>query len=208
MPSWLDFSNLFSGLAKLTFGWFDFLAVVLIMLGLHLGNKSGATKQALSLAQWFGTLIVAAVIHPMLGDMLAPMLGVRLWIARLIAYASLASLLLLVLALLRRRIADRFEESNLFGKLEYVIGPVAAAVRNVSVVLLVLAIVHGIEVNPDAEKKTIKGQMDDFGFMLYPTPGVLQEAFFKNSATGKWVGDNLGFLLVTPPGNLQTAGLQ
>lgn len=209
MPDWLNFSG---SLTKLSFGWFDLLIVSLILIGLHLGNKTGASRQVLSFGQWFFTLLVAAFIHESIGEMLAPALGVRLWAGRLLAYCATAFVLLIIFFIINRKIGDKVEASTIFGKLEYVIGPFACAGRNISIALLVLAVIHGLEVNPVADKKLVKYQMDSYGMMLYPTAGSLHEAFFKKSSTGAWIGQNLTFLLVTAPTSpqdyTQTAGVK
>jgi uncharacterized membrane protein required for colicin V production len=194
--------------SQFRFGWIDFVTLIAILLGLHLGNRSGASKQILSFGLWLLVLLIAAVGYRFLGPPLAALSGMQGWMGDLIAYVILASVSALVLAMINRKFADRVEATTAFGKMEYVIGPGAAMIRNLAIILVIIGAIHGLSVSPVVEQRERKEQMHNYGMILYPTKGMIRAAVFENSTTGALAERFLSFLMVDPDRPVQEARLR
>jgi hypothetical protein len=107
------------------------------------------------------------------------------------------------LAIINRAYADRVEATTAFGKMEYVLGPIAAMVRNLAVLLLVMGAIHGLRVSSVVEQRQRKEQMNNYGMMLYPTKGMIRDAVFVDSTTGRLAQQFLSFLMVDPDREVQ-----
>ena len=188
-------------LGRLTIGWLDFLVVILILLGLHLGNRTGASKQVVSFAIWMAVLLVAAVGYRFLAPVFVRFLGVSPKFGAAFAYGFIATWVAVVLTLVSRQYVDKIEATTAFGRAEYVIGPVACMVRNVAILVVVIGSIHGIQVYPDYEKASRAEQMKVYGMILYPTSGIIRETVFGGSMTGRIAHNHLEFLMAKPPGS-------
>jgi uncharacterized membrane protein len=189
--------------SQLRLGWIDFLAVISLLLGLHLGNRTGASKQILSFVMWLLVLAFSAFGYLFLGPLFAKWFNLEAWGGDLVAYVTIACVTGLILAVINRKYADRVEASTAFGKMEYVLGPIAAMVRNLAVLLLVMGAIHGLQVSSVVEQRERKEQMNNYGMMLYPTKGMIREAVFEDSTTGRLAQRFLGFLMVDPDREVQ-----
>jgi len=185
-------------LGRLTIGWVDFLAVILILLGFHLGNRTGASKQIISFAIWVVVLTVAAIGYRFLAPLFDRFLGAPPRFAPAMAYALIATLVALTLTLIAKGFADRVEATTAFGRAEYVLGPAACAIRNAAILLVIIGVIHGIQVIPEQEKRQRDEQMKVFGMILYPTSGIVRDTVFGSSMTGRIAHNHLEFLLAKP----------
>ncbi len=185
-------------LGRLTIGWVDFLVVVVILLGFHLGNRTGASKQIISFAVWLVVLTVAAIGYRFLAPLLDGHLGVPPRFAPAMAYAFIATWVAVGLTLITKGFSDRVEATTAFGRAEYVIGPAACAIRNTAILLVTIGVIHGIQVIPDQEKLQRDEQMKVYGMILYPTPGIVRDTVFGGSMTGRIAHDHLEFLMAKP----------
>lgn len=189
--------------SQLRLGWIDLLAVVSLLLGLHLGNRTGASKQILSFTMWLLVLVFSAFGYLFLGPLFTQWFGLDSAVGDLLAYLTIASVTALILAIINRAYADRVEATTAFGKMEYVLGPIAAMVRNLAVLLLVMGAIHGLSVSSVVEQRQRKEQMNNYGMMLYPTKGMIRDAVFVESTTGRLAQQFLSFLMVDPDREVQ-----
>jgi uncharacterized membrane protein required for colicin V production len=185
-------------LSDLGLNWFDFLAAVVVLAGVNLGNKRGMSKEVIVFLQWCAIILIAAVFYAPVGQLLSQTLQVSEMTGCVLAYLALAGLVKLVFTKINQRVGERIESRHPFGRMEYFLGTLAGGVRFACIVLLGLALLHAGRQSASQNEREIKRQKDNFGEVYFPTVGLVCQEVFQKSLSGRFVANNLPFLLITP----------
>jgi uncharacterized membrane protein required for colicin V production len=185
-------------LNNLGLGWFDFVVAIVILSGVHLGNKRGMSKEVIIFLQWCAIVVIAALFYAPLGQLLTQWTGVGEMTGFVLGYLLVAAMVKFVFSKINRRIGERIEANHPFGRMEYVFGPLAGGVRFACVLLLSLALLHAGRLTAAQHESSLKQQRKDFGEVYFPTVGMVCQEVFTKSASGKFVANTLPFLLITP----------
>lgn len=178
--------------------WFDVLVAVVLAWGIVRGRKRGMSEELLSLMQILTVLTVCGMYHRPLGNWFAEMANVTYLFAYLFTYACLLILVVAVFGAVRRAVGEKLVGSDLFGRMEYVLGMVSGMVRYASYMLVMMAILNAPVYTQEEVRAQVKRQVDSLGSNFFPTPGQVQRAMMKESFTGRWVHRNLESLLIQP----------
>src|SRR5262245_17164338 len=186
-------------LDKLPVGAFDFILVALLTLGVYRGRKHGMSEELLSLAKWLVILFVCAMVYEPVGKFFAQETRVfSLFTCYVLAYVSVALVVLILFAGLKRAIGGKLIGSDIFGAAEYYLGMGSGFVRFSCMLLAVLALLNARYFSPKVIDDMKKFQDDVYGSNYFPTLQTIQSIVFERSLTGPWIRDHLGFFLIKP----------
>jgi uncharacterized membrane protein required for colicin V production len=186
-------------LENLHIAWFDFAALLVVMLGVSLGRRQGMSKELLSFVQWCLIIFVGCIAYQPVGALVGPLLGLNETLAGIFGYILVALAIKIAFGFVRKAIGERLENSFMFGKLEYYLGMMAGGWRFGCVLLVTLAVLHASAGTAGSGDKLAKSQVENFGAVYFPTLRMLHDGVFKESFTGRWIGANLAFLLLPAP---------
>ena len=186
-----------NGLSRPTlFGWFDAVAVVLLVIGFWRGRKRGMSTEFMDVIQWLGIVGGGAALYGPLGKILQATTGFGQLYNYLVAYLLVAVIVKTVCTLFKKTAGEKLMSSEVFGGLEYYLGMVAGVVRFACVTVFLLAILHA-RLYTDAELKAQElEQRKNFESIRFLTLGTLQRDVFQGSFSGRFVHDIAPFLLI------------
>lgn len=178
--------------------WFDVFTVALLVWGIFRGRKRGMSEELLSLLQILTILVVCGLYYRPLGDWFARTAGVTHLFAYLFVYVAMVILIVAVFSLARRAVGEKLVSSDLFGRMEYVLGMLAGLLRYSGYLVLGLALLNAPVYTREEIQAQVNAQLQNLGSHFFPTPGQLQESIMKKSFCGQWVQNNLELLLIRP----------
>lgn len=178
--------------------WFDVLTVVVLGWGLFRGRKRGMSEELLSLLQILTILTVGGLYYQPLGNWFARMAGVTHLFAYLFVYVAMVILMATLFGAVRRAVGEKLVSSDLFGRMEYVLGMLAGMIRYAGYLVVALAMLNAPVYTREEIQAEVDAQLRNLGSHFFPTPGQLQQSILKKSFCGQWVGRNLESLLIRP----------
>jgi uncharacterized membrane protein required for colicin V production len=178
--------------------WFDFLVAAVILLGVHLGNKRGMSKEVIVFLQWCVIVLVAGLFYAPIGKLIMEFGGLGEMTSYVLSYLLLAGIVKFIFTKIHFSIGEKIESRHPFGRMEYGLGLIAGGVRFACVLLLLMALLHSGRQSTAYIEQATKQQQKDFGEVYFPTVGMVCQEVFNKSLSGKFVADNLPFLLITP----------
>lgn len=178
--------------------WFDLLVAVILLAGLVRGKKRGMSEELLDVFQWLVIVVVSALFYQPLGEVLAMYTGMSLFWGYLISYIFFVVLLKLIFGWIKRLTGEKLVTSDIFGRLEYMLGMLAGGVRYGCILLVSLAILNAKYVSPEHMAAEARMQRENFGTIRFPTIGSLQQMIFVESVSGTFVRNYLDEQLIKP----------
>ena len=178
--------------------WFDFLVVIVVLLGIRTGKKRGLSEELLEVTQWMVVVGGCALGYMPIGKLLAKQTHLSLFFSYLLAYVLVTIVVCLSFTGIKRLVGDKLVESDYFGRFEYTGGMLAATVRFLCIMTAALALLNARFYTPAQREAIRRANIQDTGIALVPTLSGFQQDILLDSYTGKFVKDKLGFLLITP----------
>ena len=188
-------------LDKLPVNWFDLAVLLVLALGLYRGRKNGMTKEILPMFQWLALVIVCGLFYEMAAQALMNLTGWSRPASYVTGYMSLAFLVWLVFAFIKKALVPRLTGSNVFGGAEYYLGTFSGMVRFACMLFFALALLNA-PVYTAAEIQARQAYVQRwYGGGIYsgnyiPDLQTVQESVFKKSFLGPHIKDSLGMLLI------------
>ncbi len=184
--------------SDLTFGWFDLVFVVLIVVGCLRGRKRGMTQEFPNLIQWVVIVAGGALLYHPVGELISDLTGMGKLFWFVTIYLLWAALVKGVTTWIVRSKGDKLGLADMFGTAEYPLGMISGMIRMVLVCLFIMALINS-RLYTNAELKNMaKYQEDNFGSVSLPTIGSFQSSLFRGSAVGKLVKENAPIILIEP----------
>jgi uncharacterized membrane protein required for colicin V production len=183
------------------FNWLDLAVVAIIGVGVAQGRKRGMSEELLDVIKWVVILFACSFLYEPLGAMLASATVFSLLSCYVAVYASVALVIALLFAAIRRQIGAKLVGSDFFGSGEYYLGMVAGGFRYLCILLVALAFLHARYYSEAELQAQAAAQERNFGSTFFPTFGTFQQSVFQHSLVGSSVRQYLGTLLIasTPP---------
>ena len=185
-------------LNDLPFNAFDVGLLAILIVGLLTGRRHGMSEELLSLFKWLSVVVACAYLYSPIGAAIAGYCPFSLLTSYLIAYISIALVVIGVFALFKHTIGGKLIGSDIFGRSEYYLGMGSGLVRFSCIVLAVLALLNARYFSPAEVKAMEKFQNDVYGSNFFPGLHTAQQVVFEKSLVGPWIRNNLSFLLITP----------
>jgi uncharacterized membrane protein required for colicin V production len=189
--------------AKLPFGWFDGVVLILIIFGLFRGRKNGMAKEILPLFLWLGIVFGGAFGYETVGQLYINNFRFGRTAAYISGYMSIALVVWFVFIFLKNAFDKKLTGSGFFGGSEYYLGMVSGTVRYVCLIIFGLALLNApyytpaeIQAQKDYAFKNFGGGQKGFSGDYFPTVPSVQEQVFKKSLAGPFIKDKLDILLI------------
>lgn len=188
-------------LPNLPFNWVDLIVIVIVIIGALIGRKKGMSEELLPVFQWLAIVVVGALYYEPMGKFLAGYTNMSLLASYLTVYLGIVVGHFFIFSWLKRFVGEKLVASDIFGGLEYYLGMAAGVVRFLCIFIVVLSVLHSRYIAPEQLAAEAKMQRDNFGSISFPTFGLLQQAVFQQSATGRIVKKYLNeqMIAATPP---------
>ena len=181
---------------SISFGWFDFIALALMVVGLIRGRKRGISEELLDVFQWLLIVVACSYAYRPLGMFLSNLTQLSHLSSYLLAYLIVAILIKVLFSCLKRAVGEKLVGSDMFGRMEYYLGMAAGMLRYACMVLVFLALLNAKYISEAELKRVAKLQQDNFGNISFPTLGSVQQDVFKTSFVGSMAKKHLADHLI------------
>jgi uncharacterized membrane protein required for colicin V production len=183
---------------KLPFNMFDFVLLAVLTAGLLRGRKHGMSEELMLLLKWLLIVLVCAFTYEPIGSWLAGSSPISTLSCYLIAYITMALIIIGIFALIKHSVGGKLIGSDIFGRAEYYLGMGSGLVRFSCILLAALALLNARYFSPTEVRARADFQNDVYGSTYFPGLDTAQITVFQTSLTGPWIKDNLSFLLIKP----------
>ena len=189
---------------SLKLGWFDAVAVLVLVLGIWKGRKRGMSGETVDLLKWLAIVLISGILYQPIGREIIIAARVSPLFGYVTCYLVIAIVLRILFQIFKHSVGEKLVEGDFFGFWEYYLGMLAGAIRFFCVLLFCLALLNARLYTDKELAEQKKAQMDSFDNTYFPTLGMIQRAVFKESWSGRMIKKNLRDLLITgygPGGN-------
>lgn len=183
---------------KLPFNMFDFILLAVLTLGVLRGRKHGMSEELMLLLKWLLIVLVCAFTYEPIGSWLAGSSPISTLSCYLIAYITMALIIIGIFALIKHSVGGKLIGSDIFGRAEYYLGMGSGLVRFSCIMVFALAVLNARYFSPTEVRARAAYQNDVYGSTYFPGLDTAQITVFQTSLTGPWIKDNLSFLLIKP----------
>lgn len=194
-------------LADFQAGWFDLVALAMLIVGAIRGRKRGMSEELLDFLQWLLIVVAGGALYrPLTQALVVPagVLGPAL--LAVIVYLVIALFIKLIFSMIKRSAGQKLIEGDMFGNLEYYLGMGAGAVRYACMLIFAMALLNAKQFTAAELAASAKRQQDYFGSIRFPTLGSTQQTVFQKSFVGRLTKTHLASLLIeTAPAKRQVA---
>lgn len=183
---------------NLPFNWFDVLVIVLAIIGIVRGRKRGLSAELFTMLLWLVLIFVCANTYMPLGKMLASATPISPLTCYVLCYLSVAALLALIFAPIKRVLGGKLISADSFGTAEYYVGMPAGLIRFLCILIAFLALLNARLYSTKEIADSDKYQKEVYGSDFFPGLHNLQQDVFERSLVGPHIKKYLGFLLIKP----------
>jgi uncharacterized membrane protein required for colicin V production len=177
--------------------WFDFLVVIVVLLGISRGRKHGMSVEMMVTLQWLGIVFAGAMLYRPLGDLLADSSPMSHLFCYITMYILVAIVVKTTFSLFKKALGGKLVGSSVFGGAEFYLGMVAGAVRFVCILIAGLALLNAPYYTTQQIAYSKAQQVDLYGSNFFPELSGVQLDIFRNSLMGSLIKDRAEFLLIT-----------
>jgi uncharacterized membrane protein required for colicin V production len=179
-----------------SFGWFDFVVIVLLIWGLWRGRKHGMSQELLPLLQSLLMVVLGAQFYEPLGRLLANATPFGYQSCFITTYFAIAFAIAFVFSLIRKAVGEKLFASDVFGKMEFTLGMLGGAARYACYVLMFLAFINVFPMNAAKEEEQKKKQQENFGSISFPTFTTIHDDIQNKSFLTRQVRAQLPLILI------------
>jgi uncharacterized membrane protein required for colicin V production len=182
----------------ISYGYFDGIVVVWLLIGIFRGRKRGMTQELLPTLQWLAIVILAGLFYSSVSAFIFQNTSGafnRLW-SNITAYLLIAFAINLLFIWIKQSLGDKLTGSDLFGRSEYYLGMLAGLLRFACMIVVLCALMHSRVYTRAELAETEKMQKKNFEDIRFPTYGSIQHAFLTESYAGRLIQDNLHSFLI------------
>lgn len=177
--------------------WFDFLVVIVVLLGITRGRKHGMSVEMMVSLQWMAIVFAGAMLYRPLGDALADFSPMSHLFCYITMYIIIAIMVKTTFTLIKKAVGGKLVGSNVFGGGEFYLGMVAGAVRFLCILIAGLALLNAPYYTTQEIAYSRAQQIDIYGSTFFPELSGIQLSVFKDSLMGSLVKTRADFLLIT-----------
>jgi uncharacterized membrane protein required for colicin V production len=178
------------------FNYFDFLAIVWLIIGLFRGRKRGMSQELLPLFQWVGIVIAGGLLYLPFSSLVRQYAQFNPLLSVIVAYLLIALGVHLLYLWFKQIFGEKLAQKDLFGRGEFYLGMMAGVARFACILLVALALLDSRVATPDELAKTEKFQKDNFSDIRFPTFGQFQQDVLFKSFSGDWIQNHLRQVLI------------
>ncbi|MEW6304024.1 MAG: CvpA family protein [Verrucomicrobiota bacterium] len=182
-------------------GWFDFVALLVIIAGGVVGKRRGLSMELIPLIKWLIIIQVCGRLNEPIGGPFARWAEINPSSGFVLVYLALLAVLTLVFYLIRVSVGEKLMMKDLFGQGEYYLGMVAGALRFGCILFVCLAVLNAKYITDEELDAMDRAQAETLGSIRLPTVGTVQRDVFRNSSAGRFAKHYFGSRLIAarPP---------
>jgi|SRR5579872_3569936 len=185
-------------LENLPINWFDFVVLIVILLGASRGRKHGMSVEMMISLQWVAIIFAGAFLYRPVGDWLSDISPMSHLFCYITVYVVTAMVVKSSFSLVKKSTGGKLVGSDVFGRAEFYLGMVAGAVRFTCILIAALALLNA-RLYTSREVAGAKAfQVDMYGSTFFTELSDVQQMVFKTSLLGSAVKNYAGFLLIAP----------
>jgi len=177
---------------------FDFVVLVVLLVGLIRGRKRGMSEELLEVLQWLLMVVLGSMFYEVVGKTLAPLAGMGLLWSYIISYLAIILAVKIAFTMIKRAVGEKLIGSDLFGRAEYYLGMAAGMVRFACMLLVGLALLRAPYISPAEVEANRKKQEKELGSTFFPSFGDVQQQIFFKSIVGPLIRDHMADQLIKP----------
>ncbi len=178
--------------------WFDFVVVIVLLLGVSRGRKHGMSVEVMVMLQWIAIVIASALAYRPLGDMLAQSSPMSHLFCYITVYIVTAIFVKILFGVIKKSAGGKLVGSSIFGRGEFYLGMCAGAVRYACILIAALALINARLYTPYERDAAKAYQVDVYGSNFFPEFSAVQQQIFKESLIGSALKKNAEFLFIAP----------
>lgn len=187
---------------NLSIDWFDFVVVIVLVLGFFRGRKNGMSNEFLPVMQWLLMILAAGYLYAPLAGVLssvAATLGFSLLFWYLFSYLLIVIVIKTIFVLIKKAVGEKLVGSDLFGRAEFYFGMLAGILRFACIIVMVFALLNAVPLPAEAKvAEEQKKQKESLGSNFFPPPDEIRLDILARSFTSKLIKTYLGNVLITP----------
>lgn len=191
---WLNSFTKFAG--SLTVGWVDFVAILVICVGIIRGRKRGLSEELLDVVMWLTILASCTYFYHGLSELMGRKPIFSRLTYYLMSYLLIALAVKIVFTLIKSKFGAKIVESDMFGRLEFYGGMAAGAVRFTCVFLFLIALLNAPYYSPEFLAQRAKEVDYNYGSDFFPHPSKIQKAVFVDSFAGTTLQKHFAVVLI------------
>ncbi len=177
--------------------WFDFVVVIMLLVGISRGRKHGMSEEMMITMQWVAIIFAGAYLYRPLGQALSESAPVSHLFCYIAMYLTLAAAIKVAFVLFKKAIGGKLVGSGVFGGAEYYLGMLAGGVRFICILIFGMALLNAPYYSPQALAATKAYELDVYGSQFFPGVSSVQQQVFKESLAGSQFKQHVAFLLIS-----------
>jgi hypothetical protein len=181
--NWLNSFGKMMG--SFTVGWVDFLALLVVCLGIVRGRKRGLSEELLDTTMWIIIILTAGFCYHNLGNLMSRKPFLSNLTYYMMSYILIALVIKIVFTLIKKKFGQKMVESDIFGRLEYY-----------GVFFFLVSLLHAPHYSEEFLAKRAIAVDYNYGSDFFPHPCKIQKAVFQNSFIGMNAEKHLAMLLI------------
>ena len=183
---------------KLPFNWFDFVVIIVLLVGIQRGRKRGMSEEMLTMFRWVALVLVCGFFYEPVGREIANGSIFSSLESYVMAYVALALGVAVLFSLVKRALGGKLVGSDAFGRGEYYLAMPSGMLRCACMLMAALALLNARDFSAAEVIAHDKYVKDVYGSDFFPTLHTVQAAVFEQSFTGPYVKKYLAILLIKP----------
>jgi uncharacterized membrane protein required for colicin V production len=191
---------------ELTPGWFDVVALIVLIFGLVIGRKRGMSNELLDVLQWLMMVVLGAMFYEPLAQLMMKVIPISLFLAQLVAYLGIIIGIKVGITLLKRAVGEKLVGSDLFGRMEYHFGAMAGLLRFACMLVVALSVLYARAFSLEKVEADLKAQEKEYGSAFFPTYGQIQRDVFYRSLVGQAIREHMKDQLINPESYVAKVG--
>jgi uncharacterized membrane protein required for colicin V production len=183
---------------RLPLGWFDLIAVALLVTGAVRGRKHGLSEELIPMLRWLAVVAVAAVLYRPIGQFIEQHTLLSKLSSYLSAYLGCVLFVLIAVSIIKKLAGGKPISAERFGKCEYYLGICAGVVTVGCIMIVALSFLNARKFT-SAEIQARKAyDLDVYGSSFFPSLDSVQSFVFKKSLVGDTVQRYASSALIEP----------
>jgi uncharacterized membrane protein required for colicin V production len=184
-------------MSHFTAHWFDFVLVIVLIVGFILGTRKAALAQVLSFFNWALALFICSFLYRAPALWLASCLSLQPDVMALVVFPLELVLVYLLLRIIRRKIASKKAENEPLGNSDHHVAKIAGPLRFMIFILIFMSWINGVYVTEKDLEDHRAFIRDNFGSISFPTLSTVKDDIFNGSYSGRFAKNHLNAILMT-----------
>lgn len=182
----------------LPIGWFDLIALALVVTGALRGRKHGLSQELIPMLRWISVVVIAGLAYKPIGLFIADKTLLSQLASHISAYLGCVLFVLVSFAIIKKMAGGKPISSEKFGKSEYYLGVVAGMVTVCCILIVALSFLNARKFTSREIQARRDYEKDVYGSSFFPTLDSVQAFVFKKSFVGSSLQQYAPAILIEP----------